>query len=454
VEDSLRHLAAPLSDSHTVTGLAEEFSPHIDRLTGLNNERYFAERINSLIGTLGSDDESFAVIIFDIDGFKPISDLFGRSAGDRILQQAGSRLRDALGSECTVSRIGADEFGVIIPSVADEGDIGERIRSLLETLSEPYDVRYRTARLTASAGCSLFEPYANTAESVMNKAEMALYNAKRRGQGHFVLYSVEMEKAAKTATRIEQALRRAIAADEVDPYFQPIVDLDSRRIIGFEALARWTDPEIGVVMPATFIPIAEERGFISQLAQKVLRKAILAARDWPDDVYLSFNLSPSQLVDQQTVSQIKGILASTGFDPRRLEIELTETGLMTDPRSAAKIIEELRDHGMRIALDDFGTGQSSLGRLRDFRFDKLKIDRSFVSSMLEDQPSEHIVRAIVALCEGLRLGVIAEGIEQEEQARLLMSLGCSEGQGYLFGAPIDASAAVLLVHAQDEALSA
>ena len=434
----MRRLAAPLADGQSVRNGTEECTTLRDPLTGLDNAQRFAERINSLIGTRPNAEFSFAVILLNMDGFKPISDLFGRSAGDRILQQAACRLYAATDSECTVARVGADEFGVLLPKVTNEEAVTETIRFLIETLSEPYDVRFRTARLTASAGCSLFQPYADTTELLLGKAETALYQAKRKGRGQFEVYSIEMEKAAKKVTRIEQALRRAVVADEVEAHFQPIIDLPTRRIVGFEALARWTDPEIGVVTPATFIPIAEERGVIGQLAENVLRKATLAANDWPADIYLSFNLSPSQLVDQNTVRQILGILENTGFDPRRLEIELTETGLVTDPASAAKIIEELRNVGIQIALDDFGTGQSSLGRLREFRFDKLKIDQTFVASMLEDRPSEHIVRAILAMCEGLAIDVVAEGIELEAQAERLVELGCPGGQGLLFGEPRDA----------------
>jgi EAL domain-containing protein (putative c-di-GMP-specific phosphodiesterase class I) len=224
----------------------------------------------------------------------------------------------------------------------------------------------------------------------------------------------------------------------VEPHFQPIVDLKTRKVIGFEALARWTDRDLGSVSPATFIPIAEERGIIGPLSQLVLRKATEAARDWPSDLFLSFNLSPSQLVDQNTGLQILSILNRTGFDPRRLEIEITETGLMTDPASAEKIVDDLKRVGIRVSLDDFGTGQSSLGRLREFHFDKLKIDRAFVSSMVEDKPSEHIIRAILAMCEGLGMDVVAEGIEDEQQADRLDEFGCAGGQGYLFGKPANA----------------
>lgn len=446
----MRRLAAAFADGQSVRDDTGEYSSLSDPLTGLDNAQCFADRIRSLVGAHFDTLTSFAVIILDMDGFKPISDLFGRSAGDRILQQAAKRLYAVTGAECCVARLGADEFGVLLPNVTSEECVVKTVVRLIDTLSEPYEVRSRTARLTASAGCSLFQPYADTTELLLNKAESALYQAKRRGRGQFVIYSLEMEKAAKQVTRIEQALRRAIAADEVDAHFQPIVDLSTREIVGFEALARWTDPEMGPLAPATFIPIAEERGFISQLSEIVLRKATLAANSWPEKYYLSFNLSPTQLVDQNTVRQILGILDSTGFDPKRLEIELTESGLMTDPSSAAHIIEELRAVGIRISLDDFGTGQSSLGRLREFSFDKLKIDRTFVSTMLADRPSEHIVRAILAMCDGLGVDVVAEGIEDEAQAERLIEFGCIAGQGFLFGHARDAETTLNLVHEDRE----
>jgi EAL domain-containing protein (putative c-di-GMP-specific phosphodiesterase class I) len=218
-----------------------------------------------------------------------------------------------------------------------------------------------------------------------------------------------------------------------------------RRILGFEALARWTDRDLGSVAPSVFIPIAEERGIIGPLSKLLLRRAAQAALDWPPHLFLSFNLSPSQLVDQHTANDILSILDRTGLDPRRLEIEITETGLMSDPVSAAKIVGDLKREGIRIALDDFGTGQSSLGRLREFPFDKLKIDRTFISTLLTDAPSEHIVRAILSMCEGLGMIVVAEGIEQEEQARRLLDFGCQGGQGFLFGRPCDAEATLTLL---------
>ena len=411
-----------------------------DALTGLGNHRRFLDKVDRLISDRAEDPAPFAVGIVDLDGFKPINDLFGHKAGDDILIQVAMRLRAAMDGHSVVCRIGADEFAFLYPMVFSEDAASEKAKMLIEILSAPYDVGERTARLSASVGCSLFHSGDETTEILLQKAETALYHAKRSGRGRVVVFTREMEEAAKRVTRIEQALRRAVSAGEVEPYFQPIVDLKERRTIGFEALARWTDRDLGFVSPSLFIPIAEERGIIGPLSQLVLRKATEAARNWPKHLFLSFNLSPSQLVDQNTGLHILSILDRAGFDPRRLEIEITETGLMTDPASAEKIVSDLRRVGIRVSLDDFGTGQSSLGRLREFNFDKLKIDRAFVASILDDRPSEHIIRAILAMCEGLGMDVVAEGIELEAQAERLVQFGCAGGQGYLFGKPADAEA--------------
>ena len=411
-----------------------------DPLTGLGNLRRFFDKVDRLIVERAEDPAPFTVAILDLDGFKPINDLFGRKAGDNILQQVAMRLSAAMDQHSSVARVGADEFAFLFPMIFSEEVARERASMLIEILSAPYDVGDRTARLSASVGCSMLYSGEDNTETLVSKAETALYHAKRWGRGKVVVYTREMEENAKHVTRIEQALRRAVAAGEVEPYFQPIVDLSRRQVIGFETLARWNDRDLGFVPPNVFIPIAEERGIIGALAQSILRKATEAARHWPDELFLAFNLSPSQLVDQNTARQILGILADTKFDPRRLEVEITETGLMTDSASAEKIINDLRSVGIRISLDDFGTGQSSLGRLREFHFDKLKIDRSFVSSILDDKPSQHIIRAILAMCEGLGMDVVAEGIEEEEQAARLIEFGCGGGQGYLFGKPANAEA--------------
>lgn len=418
-----------------------------DPLTGLGNQRRFFERVERIIDERAEDPVPFAVCILDLDGFKPINDLFGRKSGDDILAQVAIRLRSAAEGASTVARFGPDEFAFLYPMIFSEGAIIDIAKLLIELISAPYDIGERTARLSASVGCSLYHSADDSAAKLIDKAESALYQAKKKGRGRVIVYSQDMEDEAVRVARIEQALRRAIASGDVEPHFQPIVDLGSRRVVGFETLARWTDRDLGSVPPSVFIPIAEDRAIIAPLSQLILQKATAAARFWPKDLFLSFNLSPSQLADHSTATQIRQILEQTGFPPERLEIELTETGLMGDPETAADVINELKQAGIRVSLDDFGTGQSSLGRLRDFQFDKIKIDRAFVTSLLDDKPSEHIIRAILAMCEGLEMAVVAEGIESEAQAARLASFGCAGGQGYLFGRPVDARSTAGLLRA-------
>lgn len=414
-----------------------------DSLTGLGNQHRFCDKVKRLLEERAGDPAPFALAFVDIDGFKPINDLFGRSAGDEILRQIAVRLRNAVGEAVTVTRLYNDVFGLLFPFVFRDADAAEQGELLIDVLSAPYDVGERSARLSASIGFSLYARGDETPERLREMAETAMYQAKRSGRGRVVVYSQRMEEEHRRLATIEQSLRRAVSAGEVEPHFQPIVDLKSRRTAGFESLARWVDRDLGRVSPAVFIPIAEERGIIGQLSQLVLRKAVEAACSWPEHMYLSFNLSPSQLYDVRTSEHVLEILEQAQFDPRRLEIEITETGVMSDPVSAEKIVDQLKAAGIRVSLDDFGTGQSSLGRLRDFRFDKVKIDRAFIAEILNDRPSEHIVKAILAMCEGLGMDVVAEGVEEEAQANRLMEFGCANGQGFLFGRPGDADSTML-----------
>lgn len=415
---------------------ADQELAYTDPLTGLGTQRRFSDRIARLIATREDDPAPFAIFILDLDGFRPINDLYGRQAGDAILAQAATRLRASLEGDATVTRVGPDEFAFLYPMIFSETAATRQARMLIELISAPYNIGDRTARLSATIGGALFQSPDETPARLIQKAESALYQAKKDGRGRIVVYTSQMEEDARRATQIEQALRRAVSNDGVEPWFQPIVDLGTRDIVGFEALARWTDRDLGAVPPSVFIAIAEQRGFIDDLSDLLLRKALSAASAWPENLFLSFNLSPVQLADGSTAGRIQSLIAATGFDAQRLDIEITETALVTDPDCATTIIDKLRRDGIRIALDDFGTGQSSLGRLRDFRFDKIKIDRAFVSASDNDTASRHILRAILAMCRDLGIDAIAEGIETEEQAELLIEFGCGGGQGWLFGKPM------------------
>ncbi|MEK1925533.1 MAG: EAL domain-containing protein, partial [Rhizobium giardinii] len=374
----------------------------------------------------------------NLDGFKPINDLFGPNAGDEILCQVANRLLACVPDGATVIRAGGDEFAFVLPLVF-ERKAAEKVGNMLkEVLSAPFDLGERNVRLSASFGFAVYPFAGEEFEDLLKSADTALYRSKRRGRGQITVYSQEIAQEMKRATQLEQALRNAIIADEVDVHFQPIVNLETETVAGFEALARWCDPDLGYVSPAVFVPLAEERGFIDALSETLLRKAAETALQWPKELFLSFNLSSAQLMDPSTSANVLAIINRVGLDPRRLELEITETAVMTDADVAQKIVTELRAAGVRISLDDFGTGQSSLGRLRDFAFDKVKVDRAFVSRIVADRASEHIVKAIIAMCDGLELEVVAEGIENSSEASKLQGLGCGMGQGYFYGKPADA----------------
>ena len=411
-----------------------------DPLTGLGNRYRLRDKIRMLAAERSSDPAPFTIGVANIDGFKPINDLFGVEAGDEILCQVAHRLKACVPDGAIVTRHDGDEFAFVLPLVFERMG-AERVGHMIkDVLSAPYDLGDRNVRLSSSFGFAIYPFAGEDFEDLLKSAETALYRSKRRGRGQITVYSREIAQEMKRATQLEQALRNAIITDAVDVHFQPIVRLNDGTPIGFEALARWNDPDLGFVTPSVFVPLAEERGFIDALSETLLRKAAEAALSWPRELFLSFNLSSAQLMDPGTSENILSILRRVGLDPRRLELEITETAVMTSADTAQRIISDLQMAGVRISLDDFGTGQSSLGRLRDFSFDKVKIDRAFVSRISTDRPSEHIIKAIVAMCDGLDLQVVAEGIEDKSEAEKLRGLGCAMGQGYFYGRPVDTAA--------------
>ena len=416
---------------------------YTDPLTGLGNRYRMRDKVRLLAAERAEDPAPFAIGIVNLDGFKPINDLFGADAGDEILCQVAHRLKACVPGGAYVTRHDGDEFAFVLPLIFERSGAERLGQTIRDVLSAPYDLGDRNVRLSASFGFAIYPFAGERFEDLVKSAETALYRSKRRGRGQITVYSREIAEEMKRATQLEQALRNAIINDQVEVYFQPIVNLQNDTVLGFEALARWNDPDLGFVSPAVFVPLAEERGFIDALSEALLRKAAEAALSWPRDLFLSFNLSSAQLMDPATANNVLSILNLVGFDPKRLELEITETAVMGNAETAQRIIGELRQAGIHIALDDFGTGQSSLGRLRDFTFDKVKIDRAFVSRITTDRTSEQIVKAIISMCDGLGLEVVAEGIETMREAVKLKELGCGMGQGYFYGKPADAAATVV-----------
>lgn len=437
--------SAPANDNSGILSFSSNNSDHAnlvslaytDSLTGLGNQERMIEKFNTLAKDQRDGKKGFLVGIADMDGMKPINDLYGFDGGNEVLKQCAQRLAAAVESDGYVFRYRGDEFGFLFPDIKDEAGAAKIGRILQEVLLASYDLDGRTVRLSGSFGFALYPDGGNDFETVMKSIESALYHSKRGGRGRITVYSKEIEEIILESARMEQALRAAIANNQVRPHFQPIISLQTGKLLGFEALARWVDPELGFVSPAKFVPLAEERGIIAPLTEKLLLHAARVASGWPEGIFLSFNLSSVQLVDPNTADDIIKTIEKAGLPPQRLEIEVTETAMMSDPETAAMIIDELHNAGIRISMDDFGTGQSSLGRLRELKLDKVKIDRAFIMAIGEDKPAEHIVRAILEMCAGLDLTVVAEGIEEMNQAESLKRYGCHAGQGYLFGKPQD-----------------
>ncbi|MFB9950814.1 putative bifunctional diguanylate cyclase/phosphodiesterase [Rhizobium puerariae] len=412
-----------------------------DGLTELPNRRAFEERIKAFAA--GNTKDNIGVFVIDLDDFKKVNDLIGHHAGDAVLVEATRRLKEIFPHE-EIFRLGGDEFVVLTPlrQGVDMDALGERIT---HRLALPFEVDGITVEIGASAGYALYPEHGDCMEYVLRCADAALYAAKAQGRNNVFAYDRTLRERVLYRARIERELRAAIKDNLIVPHYQPIVRLRTGEVIGFEALARWKDASGQFVPPSEFIAIAEESGLIVELTEKLLRDACSTATGWPKSTTLSFNISPGQLQDRLLGLRITKILHESGLAPNRLEIEITETALIRDMEAAAKIIHDLHDAGIKVALDDFGTGYSSLAQLANFSFDKIKIDRSFVSSFNEQRKQRKIVRAIIGLGLGLDLQTTAEGIETAEQRAQLLGMGCTLGQGYLFGKAMSASETLQLL---------
>jgi predicted signal transduction protein with EAL and GGDEF domain len=335
--------------------------------------------------------------------------------------------------------VGGDEFAVILPNIASLDEPAGLARRIVGAIADPFMVGSNATRLGIGIGIAVAPDNGREHDQIVRRADLALYGAKAIGQSTIRFFEPEMDAHVARRIRIEQELRNAVAAKAIVPYYQPLVSLAGNRIIGFEALARWQSKESGDIPPEEFIPIAEECGVIGELGDQLLRHACLDARTWRADIKLAFNISTVQLRDPLLGLRILSILGETGFDPRRLEIEITETALVENLEMAQRVIDQLRQSGIRIALDDFGTGYATLAQLQTLHLDSIKIDRRFVERIVKDKESLVIVRAILGLANGFGLTTTAEGIEDDEQRACLQANGCLEGQGYLFSEAVPAS---------------
>ena len=409
-----------------------------DGLTDLPNRAMLVRQLEIAQADAESGGEGFALFVVDLDNFKTINDTQGHPAGDTYLKVVAERLRDSIGPQAFLARLGGDEFAVLKSDViADEAV--ELADLIVDALLAPVFLGGKEILAGGSVGVAIAPDNGTDPAELMKNAELALYRAKAQGRGCARFFEPGMEEDARVRADLETDLRAALANEAMDVYFQPLVNTRTHKVSGYETLLRWNRPGHGLVSPALFISCAEETGIIVPLGEWVIRRAIEEAAQWKDDVAVAINLSPAQMKNPSLVATIVGALAASQLDPSRLEIEIVESVLMDETEHNIRTLHALRELGVKIALDDFGTGYSSLSYLRAFPFDKIKIDQRFVRDIDSSHENKAIVRAVISLARDLGMRVTAEGVENEEQAAILASLGCTEVQGFLYSRPMPAS---------------
>ncbi len=421
--------AADLKQTLSALKLAEQEAldnAYTDHITGLANRRAL---LRELERQCREGQGKGALILFDLDHFKKVNDLYGHSAGDELLKLVADTIQSEVPSSSFAARIGGDEFAAI---VADCASAEAAARKILSALSAPMSLGAVRTQISASAGIAPLDRHCSPAD-MLRRADVAMYSVKRAGRNGLAWFDAEMERRLHERVALEEEIRAAIEADEFVPFFQPLISLDTGELNGFEVLARWRSPARGLVEPDEFIEVAEQSGQISALSMRVMEKAFIEARDWPPELKLAVNISPVQFRDAQLAERIVKILTETGFPARRLEVEITESSLMEDRAQALTIVQSLRNNGITIALDDFGTGYASLSQLHALPFDRIKIDKSFISALANDEQGAAIVETITALGKSLKVPITAEGVESGTVREQLAALGCSDAQGWYFG---------------------
>ncbi|PTM46464.1 bifunctional diguanylate cyclase/phosphodiesterase [Phreatobacter oligotrophus] len=408
---------------------------HHDALTGLNNRA----ALKSYVGEALLSDQSFSILMIDLDRFKAVNDTYGHAVGDEILRQVAERMRRCVLDEDIVARLGGDEFAIIhrsLPQVPMATiAMGHR---LLEAVSEPYMVEDRQLLVGASIGIAMAPTHGASADELMRNADAALYKAKADGRNGVRVYDSELDAIVRSRRALEADIRLAHLRGEFRLHYQPVVDLRSGEVTGVEALLRWQHPERGLISPAAFVPLLEETGLINPVGDWVIEKACLDAKEMPPHIRVAVNVSPVQLRNRSMCAIVEPLLMATGLDPARLELEVTESILIDRDAVLLDDLQRLRKLGVHIVLDDFGTGYSSLSYIRTFPFDKLKIDKVFIDDLGRSADAHAVVCAVIGLTKSLGISSTAEGIEQSDQAQLLANAGCTFGQGYLFGRPVPA----------------
>lgn len=424
-----------------------------DTLTGLPNRQGLKLELSGRLSASGETPVAGALIALDLDRFKMLNDVRGHAVGDEVLVEVSDRLAMAVHDGDFVARVAADEFHVLTP-LSSLADATAFALHLQDAIARPIHNGPAPLQVRASVGITLFDaseaPVATLVDTIARRADIALQYARSDGSAGLAAFESDMEMSIRERAQLERALEVAINTGEIQPHFQPVIDLQSNRISGFEVLARWNHPERGPISPSVFIPIAEEMGVLGKLTTVILRRACAAARDWPAHIKLAVNISPVDFKNPWLAQEILQTLFEVGFPPKRLELEITENALVVDHEQAMKTITSLKNQGITISLDDFGTGYSSLHHLRVLPFDKIKIDQSFVKTMRDNADSRMIVKAIIGLSGSLGLPTTAEGIETNNNAELLRELGCTLGQGFLFSKAVPSTAVPTLLSVLDQ----
>ncbi|MBF8778464.1 EAL domain-containing protein [Pseudomonas fulva] len=443
-QGELSHYVAVFSDISAIKHSERElaFLAHHDPLTGLANRLLFTDRAEHALGAAQHNKRGCALLLLDLDHFQSINDGLGHTVGDVLLKLVGERLDETLGNGTTLARLGGDEFGVLLEDCEQLGQAAALAQALIERMKEPFAFDDHRLFISVSVGISLFPSDALSAEQLLRNADAALFKAKSSGRADYALYTEELTAHAQHRVETAGELRRALENQELRVFYQPVHDLASSRMIGVEALVRWQHPQRGMVSPAEFIPIAERTGLIAEIDTWVLRQACQQMVRWQAEgrglAFVAVNLSSRLFGQCGLYRQVAQVLDETGLDPALLELEVTESAVMEDPEVALEQLHRLRELGLGLAIDDFGTGYSSLLRLKRLPVQKLKIDQGFVAGLPSDEDDIAIVQVIIALARSMNMQVQAEGIEQAEQARLLLEQQCQLGQGYWFGRPVPA----------------
>jgi diguanylate cyclase (GGDEF)-like protein len=434
-----RKLRKEISLRRDAEVVAERLALH-DALTGLPNRRQLFRQSGAMLARARRAQTTVAALYIDLDRFKPVNDLLGHRAGDLVLQEVGARLKGLVRDEDLVARLGGDEFA-LLAEIREADGAARLARRVVQALRQGMAIGGKQVVIGGSVGIALFPHDTQDGEMLLQCADIALYRAKASGRGGFRFFEAGMDTAQREKALLEAELREGIARGEVVPYFQPLVDLTSGQPSRFEVLARWHHPSRGLIMPGDFVPLAEDAGLIGDLTLAIMRSAFATAAAWPSPACIAVNLSALQLKDAGLAEVILGLLRQAGLNPGRLELEVTESAVADNLEIAKRTMDTLKAEGVSIALDDFGTGYSSLSNLRALPFDRIKIDRSFVTGLRENNDSGRLVAAIIRLGHSLGLLTTAEGIEDAAIASVLRQLGCDEGQGWLYGKAVPAAEA-------------